>query len=112
MSLDENSQAARVFWRLVSTFSQTVKPWQAAIYYDTKPDETWDLTLVSRRVYGRSDEFLAVMAAAGIDSLDYPLAQRRLVLPTEETLRQFKLEAGFESRAIYREAGKPTWSTD
>lgn len=110
MSIDANSQAARVFWRKVRDFSQSAKPWQTAIYYDTKPDERWDITLVSRRVYGRGDEFLAVMAAAGMDVIDQPLEQRRLILPTEEQLRQLKREAGFESRADFRENGRPTWS--
>ncbi|MCY1384450.1 hypothetical protein D9M69_727070 [compost metagenome] len=50
------------------------------------------------------------MAAAGMDAIDQPLEQRRLVLPTEEQLRQFKREAGFESRADFREDGRPTWS--
>lgn len=112
MSVDKNSQAARVFWRKVRAFSQSAKPWQSAIYYDTRPDERWDITLVSQRVYGRTDEFLAVMAAAGMDTIDQPLEQKRLVLPTDSQLRQLKREAGFESRPEFRESGKPTWSAD
>lgn len=112
MSIDANSQAARVFWRKVRTFAQSAKPWQTAIYYDTLPDERWDITLVSQRVYGRTDEFLAVMAAAGMDTIDQPLEQQRLVLPTDSQLRQLKRESGFESRPEFRENGKPTWSAD
>ena len=112
MSIDVNSQAARVFWRKVRAFSQSAKPWQVAVYYDTLPDERWDITLVSKRVYGRRDEYLAIMAAAGMDTIDQPLEQRRLVLPTESQLRQMKREAGFESRPEFRENGAPTWSTD
>lgn len=112
MSIDANSQAARTFYRLVRDFAQGVKPWDEAIYHDVAPDERWDVTLVSRRAYGRRDEYLAVMAAAGLDTVDQPLEQRRLVLPTESRLRQMKITAGFESRARYREDGKPTWSVD
>ncbi len=111
-AMDTNSQAARVFYRLVRDFALGVKPWDEAIYHDVKPDERWDATLVSSRIYGRRDEYLAVMAAAGLDGPDQPLEQRRLVLPTESRLRQLKIAAGFESRARYREDGKPTWSVD
>lgn len=112
MSIDQNSQAARIFWRKVRDFSQSVQPWEQAIYYDTKPDERWDITLVSQRVYGRRDEFMAIMAAAGLDTVDQPLEQQRLALPTAERLRRFKREAGFESRSEYRDKGRPTWRTD
>lgn len=110
MSIDQNSQAARAFYREVRDFALGIKPWDEAIYYDVKPDERWDVTLVSRRVYGRRDEYLAVMAAAGMDGVDQPLEQQRLVLPTESRLRQLKVAAGFESRARYREDGRPTWA--
>lgn len=110
MSIDANSQAARTFYRLVRDFAQGVKPWDEAIYHDVAPDERWDVTLVSRRAYGRRDEYLAVMAAAGLDTIDQPLEQRRLVMPTEARLRQLKIAAGFESRARYREDGRPTWA--
>lgn len=112
MSIDVNSQAARVFWRKVRAFAQSVKPWRTAVYYDTLPDERWDITLVSRRVYGRRDEYLAIMAAAGMDTIDQPLEQQRLVLPTDSQLRLMKRESGFESRADFRENGAPTWSVD
>lgn len=112
MSIDANSQAARAFYRMVRDFALGVKPWEEAIYHDVLPDERWDVTLVSARVYGRRDEYMAVMAAAGLDGVDQPLEQRRLVLPTESRLRQLKMASGFESRARYREDGKPTWSTD
>ena len=81
-------------------------------YYDTGPDEVLDLIKVSLRVYGRPDEHLCVMAAAGMDTVDEPLGQRRIALPTEAQLRSLKQVAGFESRTDFRESGKPTWSTD
>ncbi|WMC11746.1 hypothetical protein PU634_05105 [Oceanimonas pelagia] len=109
MSLDNNTQAARVFWRLVQDFVANVKPWDPAIYYDVKPDERWDATLISQRVYGRRDEFMAVLAAAGVDSVDLPIEQRRIVLPTDPQLRQLKFQAGFESRQQYRNGNGPSW---
>lgn len=112
MNIDQNSQAARVFWRMVRDFSLAIKPWETAIYYDINPDEIWDATLVSERVYGRRDEFMTVMAVAGIDSADEPLEQKQLILPNETQLRKLKQLAGFESRSEYREDGKPTWSTE
>lgn len=110
--LDQNSQAARVFWRLVRDFSEARQPWDSAINYDIKPDERWDATLISQRVYGRRSEYLAVMAVTGVSSADEPLEQRRIVLPTESQLRQLKFKAGYESRHEYRENGAPTWRID
>lgn len=109
MSVDHNSQAARVFYRLVRDFSQSVKPWELAIYHDVAPDERWDITLTARKIYGDAGEFLVIMAAAGLDSVDQSLEQQRLVLPTPDQLRAFKRRAGFESRADYRDRDGPTW---
>lgn len=107
--IDDNTSAAKSFYRDVRAFSERTKPWQSAIFYDTQPDEQWDLTLVSARVYGRRDEYLAVMAAAGLDMVDQPLTQRRLVLPTENQLNAIKRRTGFESIADLREEFKPVW---
>lgn len=110
MSLDANTQAARVFYRLVRTFALRNQGWQEALYHDVKPDERFDLFLASRRIYGRNDESLTVMAAAGLDSIDDPLEQKRLTLPTEQQLRVLKRRAGFESQTRYRRKdGSPTW---
>jgi hypothetical protein len=107
--IDFDTQAARRFYGEVRKFAERTKPWQLAIFYETNPDEIWDLTLVSQRVYGRRDEYLAVMAAAGIDSVDQPLKQKRLVLPTEQQLNLIKRKTGFESIADLREERKPVW---
>ena len=107
--MDQDPRAAKSFYRDVRKFAQITKPWQAQITYETKPDEVMDITLVSQRVYGRRDEVLAVMAAAGLDTADQPLTQRRLVLPTEGQLYAMKRRAGFESIAAYRENGAATW---
>jgi len=109
--IDTNTSAAKAFYREVRRFAERTKPWDTvAIFYDTKPDEMYDLSLVSRRIYGRRDEFLAVMAAAGLDTVDQPLTQRRLVLPNEAQLYAIKRRTGFESIAGYRENFAPTWS--
>lgn len=110
MSIDKNTQAARVFHRLVRDFALRVRPWDEALYHDVRPDERFDLFLASRRIYGRNDEALTVMAAAGLDSIDAPLEQKRLTLPTDKQLRRLKQRAGFESQARYRRKdGTPTW---
>ena len=107
--MDTNTQAAREFYRRVRDFAQSARVQDPAVYHDVTPDEQWDLTLVSRRVYGRPDEFLAVMAAAGLDVVDQILPQKRLTLPAPDLLRRIKRETGFESISDYRADGAPTW---
>jgi len=109
---DVDSQAAKDFYREVRRFSERTKLWEKAIFHEVTPDEMRDFTLVSARVYGRRDEYLAVMAAAGIDTVDQPLPQKTLVLPTDSQLSVIKRLTGFESRDEYRQDGKPTWSED
>lgn len=87
------------FYREVRQFAATAKVWQAAIRYTSLPDEKFDLTLVSQRVYGSRDEYLAVMAAAGLDRLDQPLEEQLLVLPTPELLERIKRQTGYRSAA-------------
>jgi len=106
---DINSQAAKTFYGLVRSFAEKTKEWEPALRYDVKPDERYDLTLVSQRVYGNRDEYLAVMAVAGIDTADEPLKQQSLVFPTSAQLFAFKRKAGFESIASFRENNKPIW---
>lgn len=107
--IDNNTQAAKAFWRAVQDWVASVKPWDVAIYYDIKPDERWDVTLISERVYGRRCEFVAIMAAAGVSNVDEPMEQKQITLPNEGQLRQLKFKSGFESRPEYRENGAPTW---
>ena len=108
--IDKRTTAAKSFYREIRKFSESTKPWQQAIFYETKPDEMYDLTLVSQRVYGRRDEFLAVMAAAGLDTVDQPLPQKRIVLPNEGQLIDIKRRAGFESIDDLREDYAPAWA--
>jgi len=88
------------FYREVRKFSVTAPVWEDAIRYFTKPDERWDLTLVAERVYGSRDEYLAVMAAAGLDRLDQQLTERELVLPTASRLALIKFRTGFQSAPV------------
>jgi hypothetical protein len=110
VELDYDTQAAKNFYREVRRFAERTKPWQVAIFYETQPDEQWDLSLVSARVYGRRDEYLAVLAAAGLSMYDQTLTQRRLILPTESQLHAIKRRTGFESIAALREDFKPIWA--
>jgi len=110
---DPDPQAARAFYREVRCLAETAPPWATdVIFYQTRPDETFDLTLVSRRVYGRTDEVLAVMAAAGLDTLDQALPQKRIVLPDERQLLRIKRRCGFESQSVHRRHGQPVWRRD
>jgi len=109
--LDQDTRAAKSFYREVRKFAEMTKAWDtSAIFYETKPDEMLDLTLVSQRVYGRRDEFLAVMAAAGLATVYQPLPQMRLTLPNEGQLLAIKRRTNFESIADNRENYAPTWT--
>lgn len=111
-ALDKNTQAAKVFWKAVQGWVAGVRQWDQAIYYDIKPDERWDVTLISQRVYGRRCEYIAVMAAAGVSYVDDPITQKQIILPNEAQLRRLKFLSGFESRHEYRADGAPTWRVD
>jgi len=111
MSIDQDTRAASAFYRAVRAFAENAKPWDTdVVFYETKPDEAFDLSLVSRRVYGRRDEYLAVMAAAGLDSFDQELTQKRIALPVEAKLTQLKRRTGFESISDLREDFAPVWA--
>jgi len=75
-------------------FAQSTPTWATAIRYHTKPDERFDLTLVSQRVYGLPSEWPVIMAAAGLQSVDEPLNEQLLVLPTLEQLQRLKRNTG------------------
>lgn len=82
---------------LVRRFAQQTPSWGLALRYHTLPDERTDLTLVSRRVYGRPTESLVIQAAAGLDSPEIPMSERALVLPTPDQLRSMKIRAGYDA---------------
>lgn len=89
--------AAATLVRLVGEFAQRQPAWAERVVYQTLPDERWDMTLTSKRVYGNRDEFLTIMAAAGLDSPEQELTERALVLPTARQLALMKERAGFKA---------------
>lgn len=112
MTVDKDTRAAKSFYREIRSFAENAKPWDNnAIWHDVMPDEKRDFSLISKRIYGNRDEFLAVMAAAGIDHVDQGLAQKKIVLPNAPTLFAIKRKTGFESIASLRKTDKsPTWA--
>lgn len=88
-------QARNRLFVLVRDFAVQTLAYSEAIRYQTMPDERFDLTLVSQRIYGRRTESLVIQAAAGLDSPELELSERPLVLPTEAQLRAMKLQAGY-----------------
>lgn len=110
---DSDTTAAARFWRRIQEFSLRAKVWDTdAIFYQVKPDEKHDLTLISQRVYGNRDEYLAVMAAAGVDSIDQELKQKKIILPIPARLNSIKRETGFESNYYLRENFAPIWKEE
>lgn len=111
--MDNDPQAAARFYSAVRSWSESASViTTGVIRYETKPDEQYDLSKVSNRVYGRRCEILTIMAAAGINSIDQKLRQQTLILPSEGRLMQIKRNTGFESNPDYRSNGAPTWSSD
>ncbi|WP_227461727.1 hypothetical protein [Cupriavidus pauculus] len=96
--------ATALFIREVRKFAVQTPDWAEAKRYETLPDERHDLTLVALRVYGSRDEFLTIMAAAGLDTLEQVLPEQTLVLPTWPQLQAIKRKTKYltddEARAI------------
>jgi hypothetical protein len=95
-----SGQALNTLFRMVRDFADQAQPWQTAVRYQTLPDERYDITKVSARVYGTLSNTLVIQAAAGLDSPEQPLTERLLVLPTAAQLRTMKLKAGFDASEI------------
>ena len=81
-------------YALIRSLTLETPSWATAIRYHTKPDERFDLTLIARRVYGLPDEWPVIMAAAGLQSVDEPLNEQLLILPTLEQLQRLKRNTG------------------
>ena len=107
---ERNSNAASDFYREVRKFVLRVKPWQEFIEHEIRPNQLLDLSGISQVVYGRRDEYLAVMAACGLDEFCVPLKEQLIILPTEDTLRKIKRKTKFESISSYRKDNYPTWA--
>lgn len=111
--IDKDTTAAKRFFKAIKQFSDKAKGWDTDVkWYFIKPDEKWDATLIAQRVYGRRDEFLAVMAAAGIDSVDQEIKQKRIALPIYSKLIEIKHKCGFETNADLREDFAPIWKDE
>lgn len=87
--------ATAAFVREVRAFSTRTPDWSNAIRYYTKPDERADITLIAARVYGSRTEYMAIFAAAGLDSLELLIPEQLLVLPTPEQLMLIKRQTGY-----------------
>lgn len=51
------------------------------IIYDVKPDEQYDPSLISQRIYGNRKHEDVIMVACGVNGVWEPLPIRRIVLP-------------------------------
>jgi hypothetical protein len=94
--------AAAAFIAAVRKFAVQTPAWGEAIRYPTKPDERTDITLIAHRVYGDRSQFMAVFAAAGLDTLEQELDERLLVLPTAAQLQLIKRQTGYLTNAEKR----------
>lgn len=83
-----------LLYKRIRQFALETPDWATAIRYHSKPDEKHDLTLIARRVYGLPNEWPVIMAAAGLQSVDEPLKEQLLVLPTLAQLQTLKRELG------------------
>lgn len=96
-----NEQSRNALFARVRRFSQSTPAWAQATRYQTQQDEIFHIHLVAERVYGNPDDWQVIQAAAGLDSPEYPLTERLLVLPTLGQLREMKRLAGFSDAEIY-----------
>ncbi len=87
--------ATAAYVKAVRKFALQTPSWGDAIRYDTLPDERYDLTLCASRVYGDRSEFMAIFAAAGLDTFEQVLPPQRLVLPTRTQLQVIKRQTGY-----------------
>jgi hypothetical protein len=94
--------ATAAYVKAVRKFAVQTPDWADAIRYFTLPDERYDLTLVAKRVYGDRNEFMAIFAAAGLDTLEQVLPEQQLVLPTAAQLMTIKRQTGYLTDAEAR----------
>lgn len=88
------------FYKSVRQFALSTRNWQDALRYQTLADERYDLYLAAYRVYGDDGEFLAIQAAAGLDSVEQGMDEQVLVLPTLEQLQLIKQATGYGITAV------------
>lgn len=87
--------AIAAFVKAVRRFAVQTPAWGEAIRYFTKPDERTDLTLIAQRVYNDRSQFMAIYAAAGLDTVEQVLPEQLLVLPTYAQLQAIKRQTGY-----------------
>lgn len=107
--IEDDTNSASRFFRAVRDFSLSKKPWDSAIHYDIKPDEAFNLPLISFRVYGNYEETIVVQACTGTDIVDIPIPQETFVFPDSDQLHDLKVSTGFESLDEQRDGKKPAW---
>lgn len=108
--MDNNTTAAKAFYREVRRLCANARPWTSGIVFiDTTPSDRMDISKISERIYGTRHEVLAVMAAAGMNTMNQPLEQQRIAVPTKERLMMLKRQTGFESVPELRRDGEPIW---
>ena len=90
------------FVKAIRTFAVQTPEWATAIRYFTKPDERTDITLIAERVYGNRTEFMAIFAAAGMDTFEKTIDEQRLVLPIYGQLQLIKRQTGYLTNAEKR----------
>lgn len=86
------------FYRDVRRFAitaPTTSPYRQVVR--SYPTEKHDLRKLALRVYGDADEARTIMAAAGLSTVDSPLPEQDIVLPTREYLAFLKARAGITS---------------
>lgn len=87
--------AAHGLFKEIRSFALRTPAYVSSLSYFTKPDERFDLTLVSKRVYGTREFALVIQAAAGLDSPEQELTERPLTLPTADSLYDLCRRIGF-----------------
>lgn len=76
--IDNDTTAAARFWRRIQDFASHAKVWDSdAIFYRLSRMKSC-LTLISRGFMVIRDEYLAVMAAAGIELTCQEISKKRL----------------------------------
>lgn len=93
MAITPSTTAA--FVREVRKFAVQTPDYADAIRYQTMPDERTDITLIAERVYSDRSAFMAIFAAAGMDTLEQVLPEQLLILPTVEQLMYIKRQTGY-----------------
>ena len=96
--------ATAAFVRAVRKFSVQTPDWATATRYHTKPDERYNAPLIASRVYGDQSLYMAIFAAAGLDTLEQIIPEQLLVLPSYQQLQAIKIDTGYmtdDEAAVY-----------